>query len=299
MASRKAGALLVSAAALLALFAYDAVVQPLLSDTVRLPNLPGGITTATSVLALFSLVHAWYALGGRLTAAFFALAAIISWAFEQVGVATGLVYGAYHYTDYLGPKLGHVPFLIPLAWFMMIYPSYVLANLIVERRAYLGRPAGAGVAASVGSGGSGGSGAGSGVGSLTRLAILAAVSAAVMTAWDLIVDPILSGPDVRAWVWETGGAYFGIPIHNYAGWLVTTFAVYLAYRWLEGRAGRSPAGPLGRGVAALPLAAYLLMLLADLFTGVTPEGAAAVGIVAMGVPLAIAAWRLRGAEAAA
>jgi uncharacterized membrane protein len=303
MASRKASTLLVAASVLLALFAYDAVVQPVLSETVRLPNLPGGITTATSVLALFSLIHAWYALGGRLTLAFFALAAAISWAFEQVGVATGLVYGAYHYTDYLGPKLGHVPFLIPLAWFMMIYPSYVIANLIVARRAYLGRAgasaAGAGAGSGAGASGSG-AGAGAAAGAWSRagwLVVLAAVSAAVMTAWDLIVDPMLSGPQVKAWIWETGGPYFGIPIHNYAGWLLTTFTVYLAYRWLEGRTAHSSAGPVGPGVAALPLAAYGLMLVSDLVGGVAPQGAAAVGLAAMGIPLAVAAWRLRGAEA--
>ena len=62
-----------------------------------------------------------------------------------------------------------------------------------------------------------------------------------MTLWDLVIDPILSGPSVRAWVWENGGPYFGIPIHNYAGWLLTTFTVYVAYRAAEQRAGQEPA----------------------------------------------------------
>lgn len=62
---------------------------------------------------------------------FFATA-LITWSFEQVGVATGAVYGAYHYSGMLGPKLGAVPLLIPLAWFMMIYPSYLITTLIVD-----------------------------------------------------------------------------------------------------------------------------------------------------------------------
>jgi putative membrane protein len=261
--------LLTLAVALLAIFTYDGVVRPLLHGLVRLPVLTGSLVVLTSVVALFSLSHAWYSLGGRLTLVFFGLSAVISWAYEQVGVATGLVYGAYHYTDYLGVKLGHVPLLIPLAWFMMVYPSYVIANLVVERRAIGTRP---------------------GVAALVRLACIGAV---VMTAWDLVIDPILSGPTIRAWVWDTAGPYFGIPVQNYLGWLLTTFTVYLTYRAIEQRARPSPAGAQSARVAALPVAAYGLMLAANLLSGVTPAALWLIGPAVMGPPLIIAAWRLR------
>jgi uncharacterized membrane protein len=260
--------LLTVAAVLLTLFAYDAVVRSLASGLVRLPGLPGGLVVLTSIVALFSLTHCWYALGGRLTAIFFGLSAAVSWAFEQAGVATGQIFGAYHYTEYLGGRLGHVPLLIPLAWFMMIYPSYVIANLGLSRRA-TGTPSG-----------------------VLRLAVLAAASAAVMTVWDLVIDPILSGPRVRAWIWESGGPYFGIPIQNYLGWLVTTFTVYLAYRAIEQRLAPAPAGAMGPAQASLPVAAYGLMLVSNLVSGVAPAGLAVIGTLAMGPPLAIAAWRL-------
>jgi putative membrane protein len=257
------------AGVLLAVFTYDAVIRLLLSGVVALPSVPGGLKMLTAVLALFSLFHAWYSLGGRLTLAFFALSATISWVYEQVGVTTGLVFGAYRYTDYLGAKLGDVPLLIPLAWFMMIYPSYVIAGLAVERRP-TGTPPG--------------------VAALVRLA---AVSAVVMTAWDLVVDPILSGPDARAWIWDNGGPYFGIPIQNYLGWLLTTFTVYLAYRALEQRVASAPAGPVTARVAALAVGAYGAMLAAQLLSGVLPAGVAVIGPVVMGVPIAIAVVRLQ------
>ena len=61
-----------------------------------------------------------------------ALVFVVSLLFESVGVATGWVYGPYHYTDKLGPKfLGLVPYLIPVAWFMMSYPSFVIADRLV------------------------------------------------------------------------------------------------------------------------------------------------------------------------
>jgi len=98
--------LLIAACVLLAVFAYDGVVRLLLIGLVRLPKLPAELTLLTSILALFSLTHAWYSIGGRPTLVFFSLSAAIAWAFEEVGVATGLVFGAYHYTDYLGPSSG-------------------------------------------------------------------------------------------------------------------------------------------------------------------------------------------------
>ena len=255
------------ACVLLGIFTYDAVIRLLLSGVVALQSVPGGLKMLTAALALFSLFHAWYSLGGRLTLAFFAISATISWAYEQVGVTTGLVFGAYHYTDYLGARLGDVPLLIPLAWFMMIYPSYVIAGMVVRGRP-TGTPPGA-----------------------RALVQLAAASAVVMTAWDLVVDPILSGPYARAWVWETGGPYFGIPIHNYLGWLVTTFTVYLVYRGLEQRVRPDPAGPVSVRVTALALGAYGMMLAADLLAGVLPLAVAIIGPVVMGVPLAVATVR--------
>ncbi len=195
----------------LAVFVQVGFARPLLAGLVALPVTPGGLNGLIVILLLFSLWHASIALGLRLTVAFFAITAVTSWALEEVGVVTGLVYGPYHYTSSLGPWLGSVPVLIPLAWFMLSYPSYVLANLIVD-----GWP--------VGTPG--------GRGHLVRLAI---VGALVMTAWDLVVDPILSGPTVGAWVWERGGPYYGVPLQNYLGWIVTTFTVYVLFRSVERR----------------------------------------------------------------
>jgi putative membrane protein len=273
----KRRALLIAAIALLAVFAYDAVLRLAVSGVVALPSVPGGLKMLTAVLALFSLAHAWYALGVRHTLAFFGLSAVISWAFEQAGVATGLVFGAYHYTDYLGPKLGHVPYLIPLAWFMMIYPSYVIANLALARRP-TGTPRG-----------------------LVPLVQLAAASAVAMTVWDLVIDPILSGPSARAWIWESGGPYFGIPIQNYLGWLATTFAVYLAYRAVEQHVASAPVGSMPAWVTALPVAAYALMLASNLLSGAAPTAVAPIGLVAMGIPVVVATiglWQIRSPRGA-
>jgi len=212
----------------LAVLAYHGVSRRLLDGLVALPVIPGGLNSLIVILLLFSLWHASVALGVRLTLAFFAITTVTSWIFEEIGVATGLVYGSYHYTATLGPWLGSVPVLIPLAWFMLVYPSYALANLIVD-----GWP--------VGTPG--------GRGHLVRLAL---VGALVMTAWDLVVDPILSGPTVGAWVWERGGPYYGVPVQNYLGWIVTTFTAYVLYRSVERRWTLQPVGPLSLGPSGIP-----------------------------------------------
>ena len=247
----------------LALFTYEGILRPLLQPYVSLPNLPGGLSLSTLLLMLFSFFHAWHALGFRRTLVFFALSAAISWGFEQVGVETGLVFGRYHYTETLGVKLGHVPLLIPIAWFMMIYPSYVIANLIAGEPPFGSR------------------------GGLGRIAWLAFLSAMVMTAWDLVVDPVLTGPPMAAWIWEEGGPYFGVPAHNFAGWMLTTFTIYLIYRLYERRAPIRPAGPMSVWTAALPLVAYTAMLLANLLTQVQPA-LWVVGPFVMGLPVAAA-----------
>ncbi len=255
------------AAFFLALFIYMTVLRPLLHPFVTLPGLPGGLPMSTVILMLFSLVHAWYTLGGRHSLVFFALTATVSWGYEQAGVATGLIYGAYQYTDRLGAKLGHVPLLIPIAWFMMVYPSYIIANLIVA-----GQPTVKCAA-------------------LGWIVWLSFISAMVMTAWDLVIDPIFSSPPRQAWIWETSGPYFGVPLHNFAGWLLTTFTIYLLYRVFERRVHTRPVGPITVTVAALPLLAYGAMMLANII----PSDPAALRVIApftMGLPLLVAAGRL-------
>ncbi|HLF25733.1 MAG TPA: carotenoid biosynthesis protein [Anaerolineae bacterium] len=260
--------LLSAAIVLLALFSYDGVLRPLFAPLIQLPAIVEGVQRLTLLLTLFSLTHAALVLGWRHSLIFFALSAVIAWGFEQVGVETGAIYGRYHYTEVLGPKLGHVPFLIPLAWFMMIYPSYVIANLIADKR-----PAGS-------------------AGGVGRIAWLAFLSGMVMTAWDLVVDPILSGPNVQAWVWEDGGPYFGIPVQNYVGWMLTTFTVYLVYRLYERRAPLRPIGPVTPAVAWLPLLAYGAMLLSNVLRGDGPEALIVIAPFVMGLPLVAAIERL-------
>lgn len=255
------------AVASLAVFVYASVLVPMLRPLISLPELPGAVPVRTFAILIFSIGHAIFALGWRHALAFFAITAVVSWGYEQVGVATGLIYGNYYYTDALGPKLGHVPLLIPLAWFMMIYPSYVIANLIAHDHP-TGSPGG-----------------------LWRLLWLAFLSGMVMTAWDLVVDPFLTSGPHAAWVWVDGGPYFGIPVQNFVGWLVTTFTIYLIYRLMESWRPPIPMGRLSRWIVVLPLIAYGAMMFVNSFE-VSPQAMHVIGPFVMGLPLVMALTRL-------
>ena len=198
---------LLKGVALYLLVAYGLVTA--YANLVRYAGLPTtGLTPFLTILAFgFAVLHAIVSLGLPRALLFVALTFAISLVLESVGVLTGLVYGPYHYTTKLGPMfLGLVPYLIPLAYFMMIYPARVIAEGLIGDRLGGGR---------------------------RRVVGLALASAVAVTAWDVLMDPMM----VRLgfWVWEVDGGYFGVPLHNYAGWLATTFCVYALYGWLERR----------------------------------------------------------------
>jgi putative membrane protein len=236
---------------------------------ITVPKLPFQAMVYT--FASLSLVHAIYLLGWRRALAVFALTVGLSFGFEYVGVRTGLIFGRYVYTHVLGPEiLGTVPLVIPLAYFMVIYPSAMVANLLTR-----GRPTGK---------------------HRTLAGILAAalLTAGVTTAWDLALDPVMVH-DVRAWIWEEAGPYFGIPFHNFYGWVATTFTIALTWRLVERQIPMKPLGRAYRLFLLLPLAAYGGLGFGDLLIA-DPTGIRVIVPFAMGLPLFAAVLRLFGPE---
>jgi len=210
-------------------------------------------TPLLSLLAFsFALLHGGTRLGWRKALLLLGLTFAISLLFESVGVATGWVYGPYHYTDKLGPKfLGLVPLLIPVAWFMMTYPSVVIAERLAPnvRSPWVWR------------------------------LLTAGIGALVMTAWDLAMDPFM----VKAghWVWEVQGAYFGIPLQNFWGWWLTAFVTLLLF--LIFSRSHLEKSPESKSFQRLPVFSYLINGLSSIFTdlNVGLGGASLAGFFAM------------------
>ncbi len=200
---------------------------------------PRLITIITTVVGFtFAFLHAGQREGWTRALRLLALVFGVSLLFESVGVATGLVYGPYHYTDKLGVKfLGLVPYLIPIAWFMMSYPSYVIAERLAPAR---WKP-------------------------WQRLLAVAAIGGAVMTAWDLVMDPFMvAGGN---WVWDIQGAYFGIPLQNFWGWWLTVFSTFALYKLISARAEVTTEVGFDRWAVAAYLVTMVGAILASLVVG--------------------------------
>jgi uncharacterized membrane protein len=228
------------------------VVYTLISLLAGLPYHPFFTPVLTLLAFTFALLHGWQNLGWKHTLLLLVLTFAISLLFESMGVATGWVYGPYHYTDKLGLKfLRLVPLLIPVAWFMMTYPSYIIARYLAPsmKNIWLWR------------------------------ASVSAYGAIIMTAWDLAMDPMMVAGG--HWVWEQPGAYFGIPLQNFGGWWLTIFVTFGLFLWL---AGITPGVQTpSDNYAQLAVWSYaitgLSSLLTDFIFGL--DGPALVGIFAM------------------
>ncbi len=255
---------------------------------VPLERIPWSILVPA--FALFSLVHSIIMLGWRRAMLLFGLCVTIAFCAEYIGESTGLIFGPYYYTDVLGPKLfGRVPVLIPFAWYMMFYPSYIVTNILAEGGPVSRRR------------------------EIVWIIWVSVLSALVMTAWDLTMDPVmsyhpcadtlatclpasLSQTDIGhpAWVWVEGGVHFGVPLLNFRGWLLTAFVVFLAYRLIEPRVPLVPyEGHDARIIIFLPVGAYGLMALIDAWLGYPEiEDVHLISPFVMGIPFLFATFRL-------
>jgi putative membrane protein len=136
-------------------------------------------------------------LGLRRSVLFLLWGSAVGAAAELLGTQTGFPFGAYTYGDYLGAKIaGHVPWFIPPSWYAVSLVAYDLARRL-------------------------------------RVGPVATVvwGAVIMTLWDVALDPAMS----RAfpfWTYAAEGFFFGMPLSNWGGWLVTSLVIVWGYdRW--------------------------------------------------------------------
>jgi putative membrane protein len=100
------------------------------------------------------------------------------------------------------PHIGVIPVIVGPLWFGMGYFSWIVAGTLLGAPA---RPS-----------------------SKFERLVWPLVAAFVMTEWDVVMDPPLS-TIAKAWIWHEGGAHFGVPLSNYAGWLLTSWLFYQAF----------------------------------------------------------------------
>ena len=180
----------------------------------RLPTL---LIVALHVVppALFALVHGSFLYRPSGIAIFAAFCLGFGTLAESIGLRTGFPFGHYYFTDVMGPKIFQLPVLLALAYLGIGYVAWILALVILG---YAGKPIDG-----------------------TRVFMLPLLASLIMVAWDLAMDPDWSTLD-RAWIWQDGGRYFGVPVSNFFGWFLTAYLYYQAFA-LYCRANPIPAGP--------------------------------------------------------
>ncbi|MGB8405438.1 MAG: hypothetical protein WCE30_15355 [Mycobacterium sp.] len=98
-----------------------------------LPIVPQTITSLALVVAVFG--HMLKHLGVKLASAYFVMATMVEWAFEQANISFGgFIWGdlRYGHLSMLGPHIGSVPLLVPVAMTALLWPVYVIVNVVLD-----------------------------------------------------------------------------------------------------------------------------------------------------------------------
>ncbi len=144
-------------------------------------------------------------LGLKRSVLFLLWGSVIGASAELLGTQTGVPFGAYSYGDFLGAKIaGHVPWFIPPSWYAVSLLSYDLA-----RRLKVGP------------------------------VVTIMWGAVFMVLWDVALDPAMNQA-FPFWKYEASGVYFGMPLVNWFGWLVTSLVIVWGYDRLLGGLGSAP-----------------------------------------------------------
>jgi putative membrane protein len=156
------------------------------------------------VAAGIAFAHGVRTYGWRGISVFLTICLTVTFAAENLSIATGFPFGRYHFEVAADlPHIGAVPIIVGLLYFTMGYFSWMVAGLLLgDANLHLDRP--------------------------FNVIALPIIAAFVVVQWDVVMDP-RNATVYRAWIWHDGGAYFGVPASNYAGWFLTVWLFYQAF----------------------------------------------------------------------
>ncbi len=145
-------------------------------------------------------------LGWRRTLAFGASVWPVAWLAEFTSTRVGIPFGLYHYTGVTHGQelyLADVPFMDSLSFAFLAYAAFCLARAAI--------------------------------GACARAPLTVALAGVLMMLLDVVIDPVAVRGDRwflgRIFYYPDGGAYFGVPLSNFAGWAlvgVVSIGLYVA-----------------------------------------------------------------------
>jgi uncharacterized membrane protein len=161
------------------------------------------------LLMAFIVMHATASDGWRDFFVYFALAAGVSFRLEATSIAYGFPFGFYTHNA-AGPKPLGVPLHVPLGYAFLGWLAWSLARVIVR--------------------------SGPNDGGDAHRFTTPIIAALVLMGYDFAYDSI--GSTARGmWTYRDHSGYFGVPLSNFLGWLLTGWLFFQAYA-LIGRSSR-------------------------------------------------------------
>lgn len=151
------------------------------------------VLAGTAVMRL-PLVAGYAPLVDRRAAALLLAVTAYTYAIEWVGVQTGLPYGEFRYLADLGPMVAGVPVGLPIFFLPLVVNALLLAVLLLGDRS-------------------------------RRRVVRVPLAVTLVIAVDLVLDP--AAVAIGFWTYG-GGPYYGVPLSNYAGWLLSATIAVLA-----------------------------------------------------------------------
>jgi len=156
---------------------------------VRFPMTPlSQVASNLSVLLIAapSLIGLYKWLGPTKAISTFLILGCFALTIENIAVLTGFPYGSFRYGSDLGFKILQVPWTVPFAWIPILLGSFAI-SFHLEKKNFL---------------------------------LICAYTSLSMTVVDLILDP--GAVSLRYWVWLPAGIFYGVPLSNFLGWLITS-----------------------------------------------------------------------------
>lgn len=106
---------------------------------------------------------------------------------ETLAIITGIPYSHFQYSGLIGLKLfGHTPYTVPFAYVPLFLGCFYLAILLSKSKWKI----------------------------ITLSTLLVLVT-------DLVLDP--AAVALNFWTFQSGGFYYGVPLSNFFGWIITGF----------------------------------------------------------------------------
>ena len=204
-------------------------------------------------LLFFALGQSIYELGFKNAILFLTITSAIGFFAEVLGTNSGIPFGKYYYTDFLGEKFLGVPVVVPLVWFVISYLSYSI--VAGNSRKFSDSSSKASL--------------------ISKVALLSAFGA---VSWDFMIDPMFSA--YGYWVWT--GQFLplpeldGIPLTNFLGWFVlVSLMIFVCLSLLSPKSGSKL---IKRSNARDSVIAYVLLMIDGVAANFTLHNFAVIGI---------------------